>query len=795
MQAVEGQLLRLEEQLDEVRKSESETSDEVNALEEALKRQHALDEAQASADAAQENVRSQERVVEGYQVQLAQQDAKIVALQAEVSRLEARLDVLQQAEENLEGYSESARRMLEMLRRQHGGEGVGALSAQLKVPKQVEMAIAAALGLFLEAVVYPAEADLEDALAIVEQASGRVPVLPLGELAAERKLTPPKDADCLGVAADLVDCPPVLRPAVDLLLGRVLVVKDRSAARRLRRHADTTVTVTLHGEVFDRRGPVIAGGMGAGNPLSRSQERRRLAKKLSAAQDQLSQARQQKTQVEKKLETLLQSLEAAQAAWAQAQERLAQAEEEHRTLAQQLERARQRLAWKREQMEALEAERAEKGTAHSQYQTEVGELDAALEQLQAAIRGGEQRLESVNLQEFQDRVTQWEMRAAVAKKAVEEAESRLGEYQQAEAAAEEWKLGLDHQIRELDAELSSLMEGRAELRDRVVELEARIETLQNRICPMKQQLAEMEESLEKLYTEEEQARKRLTIGERHYTQAVSALTRKKEGLDNLRERVMDDFGLVAFEYAEEISGPRPLPLKGMVEKLPRVEALPRDLEETLKRKRAQLRRMGSIYPDAEQEYEEVRQRYEFLTGQLADLEKAEADVRAVITELDDLMQREFRSTFDEVARHFSETFTRLFGGGAARLLLTDPEDLTQTGVDIETRLPGKRPQRLALLSGGERSLTAAALVFSLLKVSPTPFCVLDEVDAMLDEFNLERFRELLEELSQETQFIVITHNRNTVRAADVIYGVSMGRDSTSQVISLRMGEVAEKAGI
>ena len=154
------------------------------------------------------------------------------------------------------------------------------------------------------------------------------------------------------------------------------------------------------------------------------------------------------------------------------------------------------------------------------------------------------------------------------------------------------------------------------------------------------------------------------------------------------------------------------------------------------------------------------------------------------------MQQEFRKTFDAVSAEFRVIFSRLFGGGSARLILTDPEDMTNTGVDIEARLPGRRTQGLSLLSGGERSLTAAALVFSLLKTSPTPFCVLDEVDAMLDEANVGRYRELLKELSDNTQFIVITHNRNTVQVADVIYGVTMGKDSTSQVLSLRLDEVA-----
>jgi chromosome segregation protein len=150
------------------------------------------------------------------------------------------------------------------------------------------------------------------------------------------------------------------------------------------------------------------------------------------------------------------------------------------------------------------------------------------------------------------------------------------------------------------------------------------------------------------------------------------------------------------------------------------------------------------------------------------------------------MEREFLATFKAVAAQFREEFTALFGGGMAKLALTDPDNPSTSGVDIIARLPGKREQGLALLSGGERALTAAALIFSILKVRPTPFCVLDEVDAALDEANIGRFRDALKTLSAQTQFILITHNRGTVEVADTIYGVSMGADNTSQVLSLKL---------
>ena len=192
--------------------------------------------------------------------------------------------------------------------------------------------------------------------------------------------------------------------------------------------------------------------------------------------------------------------------------------------------------------------------------------------------------------------------------------------------------------------------------------------------------------------------------------------------------------------------------------------------------------MGRVF-DAETE------RYTFMKTQVEDLRKAEEHLRHVIAELDELTKREFSRTFDAVDKQFRAMFTRLFGGGSARLALTDPDNLVETGIEIEARLPGRREQGLALLSGGERSLTAVALVFALLKVSPTPVCVMDEVDAMLDEANVGRFRDALKALSTHTQFVIITHNRGTIEAADTIYGISMGTDSASRAISLELESI------
>jgi chromosome segregation protein len=218
------------------------------------------------------------------------------------------------------------------------------------------------------------------------------------------------------------------------------------------------------------------------------------------------------------------------------------------------------------------------------------------------------------------------------------------------------------------------------------------------------------------------------------------------------------------------------------------EEPPPGLEEEIEQLRAQIKHIGPVNLDAPTEYREVMERYTFLTAQAGDLEEAAGDLRQVIGELDELMEKDFSETFETVRAGFKEYFVLLFGGGEAELVLTEPSDLMGTGVDIVARPPGRREQTLALLSGGERALTAVALIFAILKASPTPFCFLDEVDATLDESNVGRFREALQELSERTQFVVITHNRGTVEAADTIYGISLGEDSISRVISLKLSD-------
>jgi chromosome segregation protein len=571
------------------------------------------------------------------------------------------------------------------------------------------------------------------------------------------------------------------------------VVRDRAAARRLiAGQPGHARAVTLRGEVFCGDGLVLAGKSSRGSTLSRPRQRRELREALTSLDERLASLEAEQQNLTSGLRTVQEALSVMETDAREARQKFENARSVEREKTVELDSAKRQLEWRQEQLEALQAEMSRAEAQWAELIEGKGQIEAELVREQEEFHVLEQQLSEISLDEAQEQVTYWATRAAVYDQSLNDAKARRDERGSTLSRLEEQGRDFTRRLEEIEASLAQLSHDRKSLHERENELNAQIATFRARIDPAEVDLATAEKQEHELQEREGVAQRGMTAADRMYNQVQVDVIRRQEALDSLRNRIQDDFGLVMFEYASDVSGPLPLPLDGMVEQLPVVSEISPELEEQMKRQRAQLRRMGPINPEAQAEYVAESERFSFMKTQVEDLHKAEADLRQVIAELDELTKQEFSKTFEAVDKEFRQIFVRLFGGGSAHLALTDPEDLVNTGIEIEARLPGRREQGLALLSGGERSLTAIALVFALLRVSPTPVCVLDEVDAMLDESNVARFRDLLEELSRDTQFIIITHNRNTVQAADVIYGVTMGRDSASQVISLKLDEVTDE---
>jgi chromosome segregation protein len=725
-----------------------------------------------------------------------------IVLVNERERLLSKMDSMQKNKQVLTGFTLGAATIMGHENLMELGDRIGILRESLDVPVELETAISAALGEYLDVVLLTSDKNIDEILTTLEHEGVRGALIPMNELNVEKKnLSFMTDTGVIGIASDLIECPSHVRPAIDFLLGGVIVVENRQIAQQivatLRDGSPQTGhilhglrVVTLIGELFFVSGPVIGGkgypNQGVNFEQLHSNFRndiKEIEQKLNKIEITLMAENDKLTSIDGKEDQLNKELEGVHQAEIENRDK-------NRHAIYEYERSNSHIKLINKHRNDLEVAIQGDEQQLPEVEGQISQIDVLIKQERELIQRKEEEFDNKHsLAALQEEVARWKTKQAVLERGIQETSWQIEERKAISERASADIEALRNRLKDLDSSKTLVYTKKKQIGENEIKVSEDIYKYKQSIEQNEQTLLEKEHQQQDLIIKDSGARQALNQAEHQYAQARITLAQRQESMETLKHRIDDDFGLVSYEYTDGISGPRPLPIDGMVEQLPIIEELSPEIEDNLRVQRAALRRLGAVNPEAQAEYHEIRDRFQFLTEQIGDLQEAEKDIREVISELDELMQREFQNTFTEVADEFGHIFTRLFGGGSARLILTNPEDLTETGIDIEARLPGRREQGLSLLSGGERSLAATSLVFALLKVSPTPFCVLDEVDAMLDESNTGRFRDLLHELSQNTQFVVITHNRNTVQVADVIYGVTMGRDSSSQVISLKMDEV------
>lgn len=714
-------------------------------------------------------------------------------IQSEVIKLSAQYEALIQAEKTLSGFNQGAKNLMNAHRSGKFSGLYKPLSEVLNVPKEYEVAIAAALGEYLDSIVLMDKSDPTYAIQYLAKGDqGRAILLPIQWLKKNEIIQAPSISGFIGKANELVKFDQDYLPIVQNLLGNtVLVDNQENAIKAMEKLSSQARIVTLNGEVFQGNGIVFAGKETRSSLIARPRQKLELTSLIDETQGKFATLDAEIIELESKLEKLdqehnkiMQEDQKGNLTFQQNQKLVNQ-----RNL--DFEKLRQRKQWVDNQINTLEQQLLSSQESESTTKDLLSQIADQIDKQRKEVEVLRSKLNKMPIDDFQSSVGHWKTNLAVVERASNEAYKRLQENRINNDQNKQRYKSINRRIEDFKNTLLEIDDERASKKAKEAEFKEEIEKIRENILPAESELKILEKSFDKLQQEISNAQQAVTIGERYVTQGQLDYSRNKDVLENISRRIDDDFGLVSFEYSSSISGPNPLPFDGLVEQLPIVTEIDPSLEENINRQRAQMRRIGPINPEAQEEFHSVKERYEFLSAQVEDLRKADQDLRQVIAELDELMQREFKKTFDAVALEFKDLFSQLFGGGSAKLYLTDEENFNNTGIEIEARLPGRREQGLSLLSGGERSLTAVALIFALLRVSPPPFCVLDEVDAALDESNVGRFCELLSELGKTIQFIVITHNRNTVQAADVIYGITMGRDSSSQMISLRLDEVSD----
>ncbi len=723
-------------------------------------------------------------------------DQQIGRQETNLAKLQARLDVLDQAEAALSGYSEGSKAIVEDSRKGRLPSGIEPLSKHIIVDAKYEKAISAALGELTDLLVVPSNGKNAVIEYLVAKENDRVALIPL-EMGINSQTANrfTQVEGYIGRANALINADPHVKNLVDRLFVDIHIVQDEGCARRIQADlAPTELVVTLKGLVFQSNGIMISGQAASGKRLGRTRQRNELDQEIKSIKDALNIIHDKKSGVEKSFTNLTEQLEKMGQEHQHANDEKEAARKAVQAAEERLARLEEQRKWHKERQLAVQSQIEENDALLSENETQLAIVDEKLLHHKAEEKEFLNSLAEFPVFEMQKAANRLSTQKLVAENALKALQERFHDHAQRIQDSQARINTLGSRMKALEDNLLLIKEKQVELNQRANEINKTVEGLEaEQIKPLtseKEQISKQVSALEKL---EEHSHEQVILAERKFTQLQLELSRRNDQLENLREKVEDDFGLVSYDYEESIEGPNPLPFdEEFIQNLPAVKSLSEKTEGDIKSIKNRIKRIGIINPEAQTEFIAVKERYEFLTQQIDDLEKANIDLQEVIETLDGLMEREFLQTFRAVNQEFSVYFSRLFNGGEAKLVISDEENPVEGGVDIVARLPGRRQQGLALLSGGERSLTAVALIFALLKVSPTPFCILDEVDAMLDESNVGRFTDLLKELAAQTQFVLITHNRNSVQVADVIYGVTMGRDSTSQMISLKLEDVDEK---
>ena len=684
---------------------------------------------------------------------------------------------------------------------------VGTIFDGLRVPRGLEDAIAAVLQEHLEAFVFERQAD---AIAAIEELMARngprALTIPIDAVKQVYPLTLLKEKGVLGVAANLVKFPPRYEKVMNTLLGRVIVVQDIQTAERLLKRRLGTI-VTVDGVVFDQSG-VISGGRHVEargfvieyerDVAALPKEIERITKTIETTEAEAEGIREKLRSAEGALRELSSESDQTLDKRVQLQDSVAARQEK---LAQLRGEMRSLMATVANALEQQASYRAQAATVEEERQGLIGEANEAAATAKTldradAIFADRRKALNKKVNEAADALGRVDAELRSLKVQRENAEAALARVE-AQASAKGVQLrGIEMEVSTLD---ESITRDENELKGARVELEKVLEAI-----PSQEGTHHLEARERDLHSQVLSSQSRLFDAERRTLEAEAEVRQWETETEVLRTRIAED-GLVLTKdgdvrpdkaiadvqlpswLAEAEGGgkgesQRP-PLAGGQHVEP--DALAKEIEGL----RSQIRALGPVNVEALGDYESLRERHDFLAGQVEDLRGAEESLKRAIKELTALMRRKLETTFKEVAKGFEANFKMFFGGGHAKLLLTDPKHPMDSGVDIEARPPGKRTKSLSQLSGGEKALTSVSLLFALLQANPSPFCVLDEVDAMLDEANVDRFANAIRDISERTQFIVITHNRRTIEVSDSIYGISMAPDSASRVLSMRLGDV------
>ncbi|MBG9793403.1 chromosome segregation protein SMC [Paenibacillus dendritiformis] len=701
--------------------------------------------------------------------------------QQQADALVSRRDTMKELANDYDGFMLGVREVLKAARR-NSLQGVhGAVAELIRVPEELETAVETALGAALQHIVMENEAVSRAAITFLKQRQlGRATFLPLDVIRSRTMNESDRRAvegaaGYIGIAADLVRSDKAYANVVGSLLGNVVLAETLEDANRIAARLQYRYRiVTREGDVVNAGGSMTGGSLNKKNAnlLGRKRQLEQLDADIKATDKQLAKLNESVAELKKRtagavkrLDDLREQAESKRISEQQLASELTQLEKEERQLAELLEMEGQELAHAAEEMATLESGRRTAELRLSELKIEEDRLHVAIERAESARKANESAKEELQTQLTDMKVRQGKLEQETfslqerLKRVEEEARGYEQEYTQLTQSLIQVQIDLETAEREAMKQTEDLnhfgvkkQETGKQIEFKRADRAASLERLELAESDTKEQRTELKQVEEAMRQTEIQAN-RLDVE-----------------LDNLLRKLSDEYE-ISFELAKHRY------------------AVPDDIEaaqQEVRDLKRQISALGEVNLGAIDEFERINERYQYLSEQKDDLIEAKTALYQVIREMEDEMSKRFKATFDEIRQRFVVVFAKLFGGGRADLVLLEPDNILETGIDIVAQPPGKKLQNLQLLSGGERALTAMALLFAILHVKPVPFCVLDEVEAALDEANVTRFAQYLREFAEVTQFIVVTHRKGTMEEADVLYGVTMEEGGVSKLVSVKL---------
>lgn len=719
--------------------------------------------------------------LEGRQKKLEQEQAQAEELLTQAGQLRQKAKLLRDLEDNLEGFAYSVKAVMKQSKNGRL-EGIhGTVARLLQVPEEYALAIETALGGSMQHIVVENENAAKSAIRFLKQQNaGRATFLPLTSVKG-RELTGYDLTDQEGyvdLASHLVKADAQYQGIVDSLLGRIVVAEDLDCAAAMgRQFGYRFKIVTLDGQV------VNAGGSFSGGSKSRSAGLLSRAGEITQLQQQaeaLAQRSQQQSQDTKKLEQEVNTLKAQLGALESEQitvkeDRIRCEGEQKRLEALEAEYSR-RVQEMEQELEGFLQRLQEKNQKIANLRRRQGETQRELEQAQQTLQSlrGQGDLLRKQREEVNASIQQLQLSQLAQQKDVDSLLETMEQLMGQSRESEQLQQQLARQIQQLGQQ-------RTQQQQQIQQCAKQRET--NRLT--QQKLEEQVQRILQQRTQLEQAATGLREEEKQYSRRREEVSRRLAQLEERRDTLQKEYDEVIRKLWEEYE---------LTRSQARQEAQqpqdPAKAKTRLAAVKGEIRSLGSVNLSAIEEYEEVSQRYEFMSRQLADVEQSRKELEDLIKQLTRKMEELFAQSFEEINQNFQKIFVDLFGGGHGELKLTDPEDLLGSGIEIIVQPPGKVIRHLSALSGGEQSFVAIAIYFAILKVRPAPFCILDEIEAALDDVNVARYAEYLRLMSDKTQFIAITHRRGTMEEADVLYGVTMQEKGVSKLLKLDVSEVA-----